>query len=120
MTRANEQPLPTTVIRLQSMNGAIYEVEAVAGSIRLYGHGMMVREFNTRDMLDGTPVDTLISVRWTGSFQRTDSTLTIRFRYKTINYVETYVYRLGDGGRTLRGTESFEGLFPAVYEYVRR
>ena len=120
MTRANHLPLPTPVIRLRNMNGSIYEVQAIGGSIRLYGHGRMAREFSTRNMVSGTPVDTLISVRWTGSYQRTDSTLTIRFRFKTSDYIETYVYRLGDGGRTLRGTESFEGLFPAVYEYVRR
>ena len=128
LIRVNGRALPSTVLSVNVDDGTTYSVEAVHGALLLYENGRFSKERQFRALNNGIPSnDDLPKGTWSGSFVRTDSTLTISFVQvltlndgKTLQYVETFVYEILENGSTLRGIENVDGIFPGVYEYLRQ
>jgi hypothetical protein len=111
------QPLPATIISATTVDGDLYEFQAVRGSLRLLNGGRLKKERDVRNAWNGVPSDTVNAGRWTGTYLRTDTTLTIRFT-DTQGVLNVFTYRILEGGRVLKGIEG--DFAPRVYEYVRQ
>lgn len=112
------QPLPATVVTGTTTDGSVYELQAVSGELRLYGNGRLGWDRSFRDVRDGVPADTLNRGHYSGSYERTDSTLVIRFTNER-GESDANNYVILQGGRGLRGGETLGGYFARVYEYRR-
>lgn len=111
------QALPATIISATTVNGDLYEFQVVRASLTLLDFGRLKRERDVRNAWNGVPSDTVNAARFFGTYQRTDTTLTIRFTDRQGLLLE-YTYRILEGGRVLRGIEG--DFAPRLYEYVRQ
>lgn len=119
LVRVSGQPLPATVAFANVVDGSTYAVEAVRGTLRLYAGGRFERERDLRDVRNGVPADTLnCGCRYSGSFERNDTTLVTRF-FDERGGPEVFRYEILNDGLVLRGQEGIVGMFGRIYEYRR-
>jgi len=117
LTLINGLPLPAPLITAVAEDGSTYEFQAVNGSITLYSNGRLEKRLEVRDVHNGVPEGEIKRSRWSGSYERNDTSVVIRFPLVPEGVMRTYSYRLDDGGTTLVG---IEGDFRFnLYTYIR-
>ena len=109
--------LPATLISATTVNGDLYEFQVVRGRLTLMGAGRMKKEHDVRNVWNGVPSDTVDSGRWSGTYQETETTVTVQFR-DSQGLLHSFTYQVLEGGQVLKG---LEGEFaPRLYQYARQ
>ena len=126
LVRVNGDPVPVVIVRAETTDGSVYELEAVQGILTLYQNGNFEKPTDFRNVRNGVPDDTLNHGGSTGTFLLTATTLTISFTDSLLSpedppviYQDQFQYSVLEDGRVLRGTESLGGTIGGVYEYER-
>ena len=97
------EPLPATLTSATTVEGRTYEFQVVSRTLSLFENGRMMTEAFHQDVWDGVPEDDSFS-RSRGQYERTDTTITVRFR-DAVGVNQTFTYRIVEDGRVLRGIE---------------
>ena len=79
--------------------------------------GRVDKERDVRDVWNGVPSDTIDAGRWSGYYQRTDTTIVVHLTDELGTTQYAYTYRISDEGRVLRGLEG--DLAQRTYVYTR-
>lgn len=117
LVRAGGQTLPATVISVMTTEGVLYEVQVLRGIIRFFDNGELEKERDFRNVWNGVPSDTITAGRWSGTYERTDTTILVRLK-DSDGMIETTIYKITGNGLVLQGVEGIGGAFIRVYEYL--
>lgn len=103
------QPLPAPIVITRVNDGTTHYMVAVTGRLTLRRNGQADRVTNVRRLIDTLVVKTEQG-GYTGTFERRDSTIVVRFRPG--NAYDDYVeYNVREGGKKLVGLEDFGRVY---------
>ena len=130
LTRVDGNPVPTIVLTLSLGEGRTHTVEVLEGSITLYGGLKRFEKTRLIRVVHDGGEPSLDVYEQAGSFQRSDSQMTLRFVDNvlvgrdgvvtdTLRVDASHVYEILDGGMQLRGVEYVNGRSSRLYEYAR-
>ena len=112
----NGHPLPAIYFAAGDSDGVLRTtLEAVAARLELRPDGTFKSNREVNRKLDGVVVESL-RPSITGTFERTDTTIVLRYRNPGGGYDETVIYHLFEDGRVLRGIEDFAKMWEWVRE----
>jgi hypothetical protein len=118
LSEINGQPLPAPHVAVRINDGGTYEFQVIRSTLKLLPGRRFVRELEGRDVWSGVPAESLERVSVMGQYERTDTTIVVRFTESNGGPNAT-TYRILENGHVLRGLQSLAGAFEAVYEYTR-
>lgn len=118
LSRVNNQPLPTLWVDILLTNGVHWGQQWNRGIIRFTDDGRFSRELEGQILMDGVPADTTYTEKRSGRYERTETSIILRYMESTGPYEMTL--HVLDSGHTLRSDILSAGVSLVQYEFIRR
>jgi hypothetical protein len=115
LSRVDGTPLPAVIDRFRTIDGRVFEMFVLRGTMRFESTGIFIQRNEVRRAINGVPGDSILPGLIMGRYRKTDTGIVVlRFLHIVERTPHVLVYRIAEGGRVLIGFQDYR-----LHEWVR-